>query len=164
MGNVLSLTGFIGTPIAVGAIIGTKMAPEIKGWYKTIKKPSWNPPNYLFAPVWTTLYSMIGYAAYRIFSVTGLSGGAVPLGLYTTQLILNFLWSPIFFNMHNLKLACIDITAMLGFIAATIYEFNKVDQTAALLMVPYLGWVSFAAALTYSIYNLNKDSPIKKTK
>lgn len=117
--------------------------------YPTLKKPSWNPPNYLFGPVWTVLYAAMGYASWRVWA---LGGGPVPLGLYAAQLAMNLAWSPLFFKAHNLKAATIDITALVGVLGATIYSFAQVDPLAAQLMLPYLGWTSFATALTWNIY------------
>lgn len=167
MGNVLSVIPFVAVPLAAGAGIGAAIAPEIKGWYKTVKKPSWNPPNWVFGPAWTVLYTMMGVASWRVWRA---GGGALPLGLYGAQLVLNLAWSPIFFGLHNPGAASVEITGLLGVLAATIYEFNKVDATAALLMAPYAGWTTFAAALTYTIYGLNKGgggggkAPVKPSK
>lgn len=102
--------------------------------------------------MWSLLYALMGVASWRVWKA---GGGPVPLGLYATQLLLNLAWSPIFFKLHNLRAASAEITALLGVLAITIYEFNKVDQTAALMLVPYAGWTSFAAALTYTITSLN---------
>lgn len=118
------------------------------------RKPSWNPPNWLFGPTWTVLYTLMGIASWRVWKA---GGGALPLGLYTTQLLLNLAWSPIFFKLHKLAAASVEITVLLGVLAATMYEFNKVDQAAALMLVPYAGWTSFAAALTYTIWHLNPE-------
>lgn len=108
----------------------------------------------MFGPVWSVLYSTIGYASWRVWQA---GGGPVPLGLYGAQLLLNFAWSPIFFKKHDLKLASYEITALLGMVGATIYEFNKVDPLAAKLMLPYLAWTSFATALTWNIHLNNPE-------
>lgn len=98
----------------------------------------------------------MGVASWRVFKA---GGGVVPLGLYGLQLGLNFLWTPLFFQMHNLKAASVDITALLGVLGATVVEFNKVDSVAAGLLVPYLGWTAFATALTW---NIMLNNPPKK--
>lgn len=126
----------------------------VLGRYPTINKPSWNPPNWIFGPVWTALYTAIGYASWRVWQS---GGGLVPLCLYATQLGLNFMWTPLFFKMHNLKAATIDISVLLGVLGLTIMEFNKVDGVAAKLMVPYLMWTSFATVLTWNIYLNNSN-------
>ena len=113
-----------------------------------------NPPNWVFGPVWTTLYTAMGYASWRVLQA---GGGPLPLGLYAGQLAMNFIWSPLFFKAHNLKLASYEITALAGVICATIYEFSKVDTLAAQLLLPYLGWSSFATALTWNIYLNNPE-------
>lgn len=95
-----------------------------------------------------------GYASYRVFQA---GGGPIPLGLYALQLALNFAWSPLFFKLHNLKVASYEITALAGVLFATIVEFAKVDTLAAELMVPYLGWALFATALTWNIHLNNPD-------
>lgn len=154
MGNALSITAAIAVPLLGGTVIGIGMRNDVKGWYQTIKKPTWTPPNWLFGPVWSLLYTMIGVASWRVYAA---GGGALPLGLYATQLLLNFAWSPLFFKAHRLDLAAYDITALAGMIVATIVAFNKVDPMAAALMVPYLGWSSFATALTWNIYTNNPD-------
>lgn len=161
MGNNLSLIASVGVPVGVGSLIGVAIAPEIKGWYRTLKKPSWNPPNWLFGPMWTVLYAAMGYAAHRVWQA---GGGPLPLALYGVQLALNFAWSPLFFKLKDLRGASIEITALVGTVAATIWEFSKVDKLAAQLLVPYLGWITFAGALTWNIYlnNPEKSKPASK--
>lgn len=129
--------------------------------YPTIKKPSWNPPNWIFGPVWTALYSMMGVAAWRVFKSQGLQ--SVALGLYALQLGMNFLWTPLFFKQHNLKLASYDITALIGVLTMTIWKFHEVDSVASYLLVPYLGWTGFAACLTWWIHVHNPEQPKAKT-
>lgn len=156
MGNALSLAVSVGVPLVGGMAIGMSIAPDIKKWFPKLKKPSWNPPNWLFGPVWTVLYCAMGVAAHRVWKA---GGGPLPLGLYAAQLVLNLAWSPLFFRAHNLKAASAEITALLGVLGATIWEFSKVDALAAQLMLPYLGWVSFATALTWNIYLNNPEVP-----
>lgn len=122
--------------------------------YPTLKKPSWQPPNWLFGPVWSVLYTAMGIASWRVWRA---GGGPLPLSLYGLQLALNFAWSPLFFKAHNLKAATVDITVLLGVLGATILEFHKVDPTAAALLLPYLAWTSFASALTWNIFLNNPD-------
>jgi benzodiazapine receptor len=144
----------VGGPLLGGMVVGFSITNDILGWYKTLRKPSWTPPNWLFGPMWSVMYCAMGVASHRVWKA---GGGPVPLTLYAVQLALNLAWSPIFFKAHNLKAASVDITALLGVLGATIYEFSKVDTVAAQLMLPYLGWVSFAAALTYNICMNNTD-------
>ena len=113
-----------------------------------------NPPNWIFGPVWTCLYAAMGVASWRVFQA---GGGPLPLGLYAAQLALNFIWTPLFFKVHNLKAASYEITALLGTLVATILAFKEVDETAAMLMLPYLAWTSFATCLTWNIYLNNPE-------
>ncbi|CAH0769948.1 unnamed protein product [Bemisia tabaci] len=143
----------------IGGMAGGYFVREsVKTWYPTLKLPSWRPPNYYFGPVWTTLYSSMGYASYIVYrDGGGFSGPAkLPLAVYGTQLALNWAWTPIFFGAHNLKLALIDIAALWISAAATSYLFSRVNKTAGLLLLPYLAWLTLASALTYTIYRDNK--------
>lgn len=124
----------------------------------TFLQPSWNPPAWVFGPVWTALYSAMGYASWRVWQA---GGGQLPLGLYAAQLALNFAWSPLFFGAKALGVAAVDITALVGMVAATIYEFQKVDPVAAQLLYPYLAWVTFAAALNYNLAANNPSGQVR---
>lgn len=134
-------------------------------WYKKeLRQPFFQPPPYVFGPVWTGLYIMMGYASVRIYEQ--LDGDfktkllAKPLFLYLTQLVFNFAWTPIFFRMRKLLLASIDISILWGLIIVTIVEFHKIDPIASYLLLPYLAWVSFASILCISITKLNwKQKP-----
>jgi translocator protein len=114
---------------------------------------SFNPPSWVFGPVWTVLYIMMGVAAWLVWR----QGGDITLALWLffIQLTFNFLWSFLFFNLHRVDLALIDITVLWISIAATLYAFWQVDVRAGLLLVPYLAWVSFASLLNASIWRLN---------
>ncbi|XP_078584180.1 translocator protein-like isoform X3 [Branchiostoma floridae x Branchiostoma japonicum] len=148
-------------------LIGVAGSSMIQGkhsmkWYDTqIKKPSWTPPNYLFPPVWTCLYASMGYASYLVWeSCDGFNDRSlVPLGLYGTQLALNWAWTPIFFGWHKLGLATIEIGCTWLAIVGCIVTFHPVSKTASYLMLPYLGWVSFASCLTFWIW---RNNPSKK--
>lgn len=152
MGNFLSVAFAVGVPVAAGVGIGLSIKDDVKGWYKTLKRPSWTPPDWLFGPVWTALYTAMGYASYLVWKN---GGGVLPLSLYGVQLVLNLAWSPIFFRQHEIGYALLDITALLGVLGATIVEFNKVSPTASYLLLPYLAWSSYATALTANIYQNN---------
>ncbi|MFB9845174.1 TspO/MBR family protein [Mucilaginibacter ginsenosidivorans] len=131
--------------------------PEISGWFVTLKKPSFNPPNWVFAPVWTTLYILIGISAYLVWKRRDDSGiFKVTAAVYVIQLILNFSWSLVFFRMHELLGALIVIKLLWLMILATIIYFGKFSKVASWLLVPYLLWVSFATVLNFSIYLLNR--------
>ncbi len=137
--------------IGIGASIFT--TPNIEGWYAGLNKPEFNPPNWIFAPVWTTLYIMMAVAAWRVWKVTGLN--SKELKLYGAQLALNFAWSFLFFSAHRVDWAFYDIFALWVLILATSKAFHKRDTVAGLLFLPYLAWVGFAMALNYAILQLN---------
>jgi translocator protein len=156
MNQILKFIIALVAPLMVGGISGYFTASEIKSWYILLNKPSWNPPNYLFGPVWTTLYILMGYAFYRIWVSKGSSEMKNwAIGLFIVQLILNFFWSFIFFKQHNLGWAFVEIIAMWLAILCTMIAFSKIDKPAAWLLVPYISWVSFATILNYTIWQLN---------
>jgi tryptophan-rich sensory protein len=125
-------------------------------FYKELVKPAFAPPAWVFLPVWLILYLFMGIASYRIGLLgTGTRGVKSALFNYTIQLLLNFLWSIIFFRYRLVGIAFIEIVILLLFILITILKFFKLDKTAGLLMLPYLLWVGFAAVLNYSLWMLN---------
>ena len=146
----------ISIPVAVGGLSGLFTKPEIDGWYQTIAKPTWQPPNWVFGPVWTTLYIMMGVALYLVWrSNAPAQQKKQAIILWFIQLVLNFFWSYIFFNQHQLGWALAEIIVLWIFIILTILAFGRIRQVAAWLLVPYISWVSFAGILTYTIYQLN---------
>ena len=152
----LALVGFVLLSLSAGGIGGVATANSIGGWYQTITKPSWNPPGWVFGPVWTTLYLMMGVAAWLIWRHAKPGEKAVPLGLFAAQLALNALWSFVFFAWHQTGWAFVEIIFLWIAIAATIVSFSRISKVAAGLLVPYLAWVSFASFLTYTIWTLNR--------
>ncbi|CAN5485565.1 tryptophan-rich sensory protein [soil metagenome] len=124
-------------------------------WYEQLNKPDWNPPGWLFGPVWTALYIMMAIAAWRIWKKSGFSGGATELSVFTFQLILNGLWSFLFFGLQNPGLAFIEIILLLATIIATAYLFFQKDRIAGWLMAPYILWVTFATVLNGTIWVIN---------
>ena len=156
MKKIIALTVCISIPLILGGIAGVITAKEISTWYVYLVKPSFNPPNYLFGPVWTTLYILMGVSFYLIVSKKGASVSKRKAYLfYTIQLGLNFLWSFLFFYFHQIDLALIEIALMWLSIVAMIYMFYLVSKPAAWLNLPYLAWVSFATLLNASICYLN---------
>jgi benzodiazapine receptor len=146
--------------LAITLIIGFAASlftrPQIAGWYAPLIKPSFNPPAWLFAPVWTTLYLLIAIAAYMVWKRrNGTTIYHSTVGIYFMQLLLNFLWSVVFFGLHQIFGALIIIVLLWISIILNIYWFHKFNKTAAWLLVPYLLWVSFAALLNLNIYLLN---------
>ena len=144
--------------LAVGYLSGMVTRASITTWYPTLVKPSFNPPNWIFAPVWTSLYVMMGVAAGLIWNQITTQKAAVTKALqfFTIQLVLNALWSYLFFGLHNLMLATIEVVLLWLMIFETYSQFAKINRTASYLMLPYLAWVSFASVLTASIWWLNR--------
>lgn len=156
MKNWVKFLVSLALPLVVGGVAGLFTQPEIDGWYKTIQKPSWQPPNGLFGPVWTTLYVMMGIAFYLCWRSGAPQARKRPaMVLWSAQLLLNFVWSFIFFNQHQIGWALVDIGALWLFILLTIFAFARISKAAAWLLVPYIGWVSFAGILNFTIYRLN---------
>jgi tryptophan-rich sensory protein len=145
--------GFLLATLAVGAVASIFTAPNIAGWYAGLVKPSFNPPNWVFAPVWTALYIAMAVAAWRVWRITGWRSGA--LRLYTLQLTLNFFWSVIFFKAHLIRVAMADLVALFIVVAVTGLVFWRTERTAGLLFIPYLAWTGFALALNYDLWVLN---------
>jgi tryptophan-rich sensory protein len=135
------------------AYIGSRF--PVDDWYAELSKPSWNPPNWLFGPVWSVLYLLMAIAAWLVWREGGLAGAAVPLGLFVVQLALNAAWSWIFFGRHELGLALIEILVLWAAIVATMIAFWRVRPLSGILLVPYLLWVTFAAFLNFTLWRLN---------
>ncbi|TVQ01622.1 MAG: tryptophan-rich sensory protein [Balneolaceae bacterium] len=139
------------------AWIGAQVSPGIAPgeWYESIAKPSWNPPGWLFGPVWTALYTMMGVAVWLVWKDYGFSGAKKAITLFLIQLILNGLWSQIFFGMQEIGWAFLEILILLFAIAITTILFFEKNKLAGWLMVPYLLWVSFASVLNGTLWWLN---------
>lgn len=154
--NVFKLIIAIVISESAGIIGSLFTAPSIDGWYVGIVKPALNPPAWVFGPVWTTLFVLMGIAAFLIWK-KGLNRKDVKiaLGIFLVQLILNTLWSIIFFGLRSPGGAFIEVILLWLAILATIIAFAKISKPAAWLLAPYILWVSFAAYLNYSIWILN---------
>jgi translocator protein len=140
---------------AVAGLGSLATIPEIPNWYQTIKKPAWTPPNWLFGPVWTVLYLAMAVAAWLVWKRAGFETNSGALWLFVIQLALNLAWSFIFFKFHNPAWALVDIVLLWLAILATAVKFAGVSSAAALLLVPYLIWVTYAAALNFAIWRMN---------
>lgn len=129
---------------------------SITTWYATLVKPSFRPPNWIFGPVWTALYFLMGVALYLVWT-KGLKKKNVKIAvkIFGIQLILNSLWPILFFGLESPFYALIEIIVLWVAVAATIFKFYKISKNAAYLLIPYLLWVSFAMFLNYSIFILN---------
>lgn len=156
MNNIVKFIISLAIPLLVGFGGSYFTTPEITGWFQTINKPSWNPPNAVFAPVWTTLYVLMGIALFLVWkSTANPASKRMAIIFFFIQLALNFCWSLIFFNRHDIGMAMIEIALLWLSILVTIFAFAKVNKLAAWLLVPYISWVSFAAILNYTIWQLN---------
>ncbi|MSP37185.1 MAG: tryptophan-rich sensory protein [Deltaproteobacteria bacterium] len=138
--------------VAAAALSGAQFGPG--PWYMALHKPAWTPPNWLFAPVWTALYIAIAVAGWSLWRSKAISI-TKPILIWLLQLILNALWSWLFFGLHRPDLALIDIIALLAAICCFIATAHKASQTAAWLFLPYALWVAIAAALNLAIWRLN---------
>jgi tryptophan-rich sensory protein len=141
----------------LAGIIGSAFTfPEITTWYAGLTKPWFNPPNWVFGPVWTLLYALMGIALYIVWTKKAeKKGNDMAYTAFGAQLALNTIWSIVFFGMHQLFGALIVIGLMWITILATIVLFRRIDSNAALLLAPYLLWVSFASALNFAVWQLN---------
>lgn len=140
----------------VGITSGLFTTSAIPGWYQTLNKPFFSPPNWVFGPVWTTLYFLMGVSAYLIWS-KGLNKdkNKQAMSYFIIQLALNFSWSIVFFNLQSIALAFLIILGLLYFIYKTYQAFSKISSLAGKLLIPYLLWVSFASILNLSLLILN---------
>lgn len=152
---MLSLAGFVIAVVGSGALIGTLTGPD--GWYRDLAKPTFNPPDWVFGPVWTALYVMIAVAGWRIWHREGAAGPRVMIWWFV-QMLLNFLWTPIFFTAHRIDLALIVILFLLAAILVFIARSWHRDRLASLLFVPYAAWVGFATVLNIALLALNPSA------
>lgn len=155
MKNILKLIVSVVISQAAGAIGSLFTVQNIQTWYAGLNKPSFNPPNYLFGPVWITLYFMMGIAFFLVWKNSGKFDVKVPAILFITQLVLNALWSIIFFGMKNPMLGFFEIIILWVFIVLCVIKFYPVSKIAAWLLIPYLLWVSFASVLNFKLWMLN---------
>ena len=146
-----SLALFILLVVGIGWTIGATNLPG--AWYAGLQKPPFNPPNLVFAPTWTVLYVMIAVAGWRTYLQEETT--ALPMQLWLAQMILNFLWSPVFFTLHHMTFALAIILTLLAVIVGFIWVQWRENRVAAGLFIPYAVWVAFASLLNYSIYRLN---------
>jgi tryptophan-rich sensory protein len=141
---------FVAAVLGLGLLIGYNNIPG--EWYQSLKKPTFNPPNWIFAPVWSVLYVMIGIAGARMFLDHRRSAA---MRLWLAQMIFNFLWSPLFFGMQDIASALIVIIALLIAVITFVVASWQRDRISALLLLPYLAWVAFATMLNGSIFLMN---------
>jgi tryptophan-rich sensory protein len=152
MASVIGLAGFA-VACFLAALTGAWFPPG--DWYARLRKPPWRPPNWVFAPAWTVLYVMIALAGWLAWRKAGFAGAGLALAAYALQLILNAAWTPLFFGLRRPDLGFFAIVLLWLSIVATIALFAPIDAIAALLLAPYLAWVTFAAALNFAVWRLN---------
>ncbi|MGE0754264.1 MAG: TspO/MBR family protein [Alphaproteobacteria bacterium] len=155
-----ALAGFLLLVFAISGISSLITMPAVQGWYTTINKPQWTPPDWVFGPVWTTLYIMIAFSGWRVWRAipsdyVSFKLRAPVLRAYWLQLLLNFLWTPAFFGLQSPVSGAIVITLLLAVILWNITAFDKADKPASWLLIPYALWVSYALSLNHAIVRLN---------
>ncbi len=156
--NIIKLVVSCAVPMLVG-ITGSLFttADSLGNWYANLHKPPFNPPDWIFGPVWTTLYIMMGISVFLIWR-KGIDDKVVRIALacFIVQLFLNAIWTPLFFGLRSPLLGLIDIVLLLNAVIVTIFAFSKISRPAALLLIPYLAWVSFATVLNAALYLMNR--------
>lgn len=159
LGQALTLILALAIPLLVGGLGGIATTSGISTWYRSVRRPPWTPPNWVFAPAWTALYLLMGVASWLVWRA-GWSDPPVPtaLSLYGAQLILNFLWSLIFFGLRRPGWAMLDIALLWVLILLTLMQFQQVSTLAGVLMAPYLAWVTYAVSLNAGIWWLNRST------
>jgi tryptophan-rich sensory protein len=156
--NWFVLMGFVGSALGLGtfgALFAPGFSAQSAAWYGSLAKPSWVPPSNWFAPVWAVLYVLMATAAWRVWEERYHRGRNPALGAYSLQLLLNAAWAPAFFGAHSIGAGLFISVSLTLAIIWTIRRFAPVKPLSAWMMVPYLGWVAFAAALNYSVWKLN---------
>ena len=152
--QAFGLIGWLGATFAAAGL-GAVASVNAGAFYGGLAQPSWAPPAWLFGPVWSVLYLVMGLAAWLVWRRHGFGGASTALRLFIVQLLANSLWTWLFFKWHLGAVAFAEITVLLLLIAATVFHFWRLHRLAALMLVPYLAWVSFATALTLSMWQLN---------
>jgi len=152
----LPLGLFLVLAFAAAALGGLATATSVDTWYPTLRKPSWNPPSWLFSPVWTLLYMLMAVATWRAWRVGDALGARRTASLYSAQLTLNALWSILFFGLRRPDLALLDIVVLWAVLVIILVRYFRIDRIAAALWMPYVAWVTFAAFLNATIWSLNR--------
>lgn len=150
-----ALAAFVVVCLAVSAVGGAVTASSVGGWYAGLEKPGFNPPDWVFAPVWTVLYLMMAVAGWQVWRRAGFRDGRIALALFAIQLALNLAWSFLFFGLRRIDLALVEIVVLLAVILLTTIHFWRIDRIAGLLFVPYAAWVAYALVLNVSLLVLN---------
>jgi len=151
----LSLIVIIAVCFAVAGIGSLFMTPALNGWFTTLQKPTWNPPNWIFGPVWSLLYLCMAIAAWFVWRQRGWPGAAAPLTLFAVQLLLNGAWTGLFFGLRLPWVAFAEVMLLWCAILATALSFGRITPIAGWLLAPYLAWVTFAAVLNFTLARMN---------
>ena len=151
----LGLAFFVLLCLAVSGIAGAVTSTTVSTWYQTLEKPPFNPPDWVFGPVWTTLYLFMAVAGWRVWRTPVSAQRRQALAAFAVQLALNLLWSFLFFGFRLVGVALVEIVLLLIAIAVTTTRFWRIDRAAGALFVPYLAWVAYAATLNAALWNLN---------
>jgi tryptophan-rich sensory protein len=155
MNNIFKLIISLIIPQLAGGIGGIFTAKSVRTWYKTLKRGAVSPPDWVFGPVWTTLFLLMGISLYLVWTKENVEGKKLAIWIFGIQLSLNVIWSLLFFGLHRPDLALIEIFVLWLVILVNFFVFFAISKPAGLLLVPYLAWVSFAIYLNYSIWRLN---------
>jgi tryptophan-rich sensory protein len=154
--QLIGLLGWLFLSFAAAAI-GAVASTEAAAFYEQLIRPSWAPPGWLFAPVWVALYVLMGVAAWLVWRVHGFKEARTALALFIVQLGANALWTWVFFVWHKGSLAFAEVVLLWCLIVATAASFQRLNAIAAVLLLPYLAWVTFASALTFATWRLNPN-------
>ena len=150
--SAVALAGWVAVTFAAAAMGGLFLPGD---WYARLQKPAWNPPNWIFGPVWTALYTIMAVTAWLVWKRGGFAGQRRALLFFLLQLLFNALWSPLFFGLHLPGLAFVDLVLLWLALLATVAAFWKAHRLAGAMLLPYLAWVTFAGALNFAIWRLN---------
>jgi len=153
--DLAGLAFFVALCLGIGALAAGVVATSVHSWYADLVKPSFAPPNAVFGPVWTVLYVMMAVAAWRVWRAADRDTTRGPLTLFALQLALNLGWTVVFFGLEKIGAAVATIVVLDVGVVVTLLAFRTIDRGAALLMVPYLAWVSFATVLNITLWRLN---------
>lgn len=151
-----ALFGFLVASFSAAAVGATATATSVGTWYRALNKPAWNPPAWVFGPVWTLLYLLIAVAAWRVWRKAEAATGRRTLLLFGAQLALNALWSVLFFGLRRPDLAFAEVLVLWTLLVALLVRFWRADRTAGVLWAPYVAWVSFASVLNGTVWWLNR--------
>lgn len=153
--RVFALIAFMVLCLIISASGGAVTATSVNDWYAGLNKPFFNPPNWLFAPVWTVIYFMIAFSGWRVWLTNGFAKTKLAFGIYGAQLTLNLAWSFLFFGAQSPLLGLIDIIALLVLIVINTIIFFRLDRLAGILLLPYVAWIGYATLLNAAIWTLN---------